>query len=193
MARFIRIQSIPDFTHGPIITVEQAKSNLRVQHDLDNADIQEIIYSAYQNVEAHLNRLILKQVNTYKIESSDDDFSIVLPDWHNVESIVLLQGVTPNNTKVTATAFSMEWPEHGYTYATLEIDDIVFNPIIDVNHYELTIQHTPTLLNYDLNRAVYLTITHYYENRNSIIVGTSASELPRGAQSIIDNYKYQPV
>ena len=67
---------------------------------------------------------------------------------------------------------------------------MVFPTEKEVSSYTMVIKYDPQLLNDVINQAVYLTITNYYENRNSVVVGTIARELPRGADHIIQKHKY---
>ena len=42
-------------------------------------------------------------------------------------------------------------------------------------------------------QAVYLTIGHWYENRQSVIVGRQVNEMPMTSKYLLDQYKVQVI
>ena len=44
---------------------------------------------------------------------------------------------------------------------------------------------------YAIIQAVYLTIGHWYQNRQEVVVGRIATEIPMGAKYLLDQYKVQ--
>lgn len=171
-----------------LITVELAKHNLRVDHALDDAEIGVYIQAAYQDVESYLNRVLLNQEVRYLVNDSSSEFSFTLsqPDAFNAVGDVII--VATDGTKHTATSKTLSFDGYCVT-----VSDIVTSVTVEVSSYEVVIDYTPKLLNDVINQAVYLTITNYYENRNSVIVGASAKELPMGVDHIVRKYKYQVI
>tara|TARA_R110000772_G_scaffold99838_1_gene199818 strand:- start:556 stop:1113 length:558 start_codon:yes stop_codon:yes gene_type:complete len=169
-----------------LITTDLAKHNLRVEHSLDDTEIATFIKAAYQDVEGYLNRVLLNQTINYLVDSDDDEFTFTLSQPESFDSIGDIIGTSTDGTKETATTKTIAFDGYKVT-----VSNIVFPTITDLASYQMSIAYLPKLLNDCINQAVYLTITNYYENRNSVIVGTVARELPLGVSHIIQKHKYQ--
>ena len=50
----------------------------------------------------------------------------------------------------------------------------------------------PMIVNDAINAAILLITGHLYTNREDVIVGVSACELPNGAKSILNHYRINP-
>lgn len=177
-----------DWTDSQIITLAEAKHNLRVEHDLDNAEIQIFIYSAYQEVEGFLNRVLIKQQKEFLLNEKKEEIKFTISQPEAFKQISTITAIATDGTKHIASAKTVAFDGYKVTISAL-----VFDSTIEVSSYEMVIDYEPKLLNDIINQSVYLTITNFYENRNAVIVGTVAKELPMGASHIIQKFKYQLV
>ena len=55
-----------------------------------------------------------------------------------------------------------------------------------------TAGNNPMIVNDAINAAILLIVGHLYTNREDVIVGVSACELPNGAKSILNHYRINP-
>lgn len=174
------------WTNPLIITTELAKHNLRVDHALDDDEIQIMIYSAYQDVESYLNRVLVEQSITFLVNTNNDEFSFELSQPEAFEEVASVTAIATDGTKHIALTKTVAFDGRKVT-----VSGLTFDSAFEVSSYQMTIAYTPGLLNDVINQAVYMTITNYYENRNSVVVGTIANKLPMGVEHIIQKFKYQ--
>lgn len=176
------------FDESIIITLAEAKAHLVIEHSLDDTMIETIIKAAYQSVEQYLNRILLKSTITYQVNSTTDSFIVKLPEPQVYKTVGALVAIGEDSTEVAVNSKTVK-----LTNGCLEFSDIVLATPKDVTAYRVAIDYEPKLLNYSINAAVYLMITHLYENRNAVVVGTSSGELPLGVKSILAANKYYTV
>jgi uncharacterized phiE125 gp8 family phage protein len=176
------------WTDPQIITLTQAKANLRVTHDLDDAEIQQMIYAAYQSIESILNRLLIDQSITYQIETTSDSFDFEISEPQTYKEFGTLTAIDTSGNISTPESYTLKLDGN-----VVEISNITFASPTDVNAYRFVITYEPNLLNYSINAAVFLMLTHYYENRNAVVIGTTSKELPLGVDRILSAFRYIPM
>ena len=178
----------PQLNDALLISLAQAKANLVIEHDLDDALISSIIQAAYQSVETHLNRLLLNQAIIYQVITTSNSFSIEMAEPQTYKSVGDLVPIYTDGTIGSATSKTIKLNGN-----CIEFSEIVTEAAKDVFAYRATINYEPKLLSEAINQAVYLTITHMNENRNGVVIGVSAKELPLGVKHLLAPHKFYAV
>lgn len=195
-----------------MITLEEAKAHLRVQHSAEDTLITALIDSAYRHAESRTGRVFDTQARTLVLDrfprkifdaSTLHDSSPVYaeggPDavelpWTPVESIDSVEYVDPDGVTQTLNSpplrldtrrlypllmpqWDAEWPE-----TIAEPESVTITATVGMTE-------TPG----DVRAALLLLIGHLYENRESVVIGVSTTELPMGVSMLLDPWKIMRV
>lgn len=187
----------------PVVSTAEAKLHLRIDHDDEDTLIGDLVAAATEVVEVRSRRQLAGTTRRVELdgfpplERGDLDTRIILPrpplisithvkylDAAGVDttldaaeySLVLGYGGSEGGRGWVQPAYGKSWPTHrvhpgsvrityvcGYGGATPEAGDV------------------PQAL----RRAILLLVGHWYANREAVIVGTNASELPMAVASLI--------
>lgn len=178
---------IAEYTGTEVISLDEARDYLRVDHTDDNAFITELIKVARMQVlndtntavvETHVGEYFQKWpsdgVFTLRYSGVLSNVSVVIYDQNN--SLVII----PSSDYIT-TSFSgmpkIEMKNMPSVYDRL--DAIVLG-------YKVTPFNDDSKRT--LKMAMYLLISHFYDNRSAVTYG-NPKELPIGYQRIINQYK----
>jgi len=173
------------------ISLSEAKSHLRVDHDDENSYITVLIQAARETVEKHTNRSLITQTRVMKM------------DYFPLESqIYLLNG--PVQTGVTVqyynasgvlTSFTDFWEDVDSDIARIVPEDYwpetYDKPNAVVITYDAGYGDASTNVPAPLRQAMLLLIAHFYENRQNVIVSgspTGALAIPFGAEVLMNPY-----
>lgn len=179
------------------LTLEQAKSQMRVENDADDALILDYIVAARQWVEGQTKRAILTQTWDYGIDGNwpfkfgTPRITLPLNPVASVTSITYVNGDSPNPTLAT-TDYSVAARTHGsYIVPAYGVDWPTVRDVPDA----ITVRFVagvdsgwPT----NLQRAIAMLVTHWYENREAISEITSMGRMqpmPYAVESLISPYR----
>lgn len=183
-------------TAEPVSLVE-AKAHLRVTDDTEDGLIAAYILAARQAAEDYTRRKLYTQTWDYFIDRGwptvDVDgierprIVIPLPPLQSVTSISYYNGVGTLTTlaadQYLVDVSDMEGriePAYGVTWPTVRDQMSTIRVRMVVGY---------TALPEPIRHAILLSVGHLYANREAVVVGTSAVELPLGAQSLLFPYR----
>ena len=160
------------------VTLEEAKTHLRVEHTYDDTEITSMIIAARKQAELNLSRYIITQT----VDAYYDRFQscFELPPLQSVTSITYLDSNGDSQTLAASQyvvddksiparitpAYGVSWPS---TYDQTNAVSIKF-----VAGYGLAADVPENIKSW-----IKLQVAEYYEVRNPVVVGTTASEVPR--------------
>lgn len=183
------------------IDLEFVKTWLRVSSDVEDTIISALISGAINQVSSYLGYSVVEANTKYAFDTligSDaliDPFLAIQIQQGNylripsrVKEIVSVKYIDESNTQVDL------------PYVENEITDFVFT--ISINEATTSLAQSKTkyivevVEGFDVDNfpseiktAVCLLVAQYYDNRQAIIVGTTAQEMPLGVQYILDPFK----
>lgn len=172
------------------VTLTEAKLHLKVDGSAEDNLITYLISAARDLAERYMNRSIITQTWELYLDVLPDQIDI----WHGpVASISSVKYYDSDNTLQTLSA-------------TLYTTDIVSEPARINRAYSATYPYTydrtnavivefiagqssaPSLI----KAAILLIIGHLYTNREDVITGHSAVEIPMGSKALLDHYRVAP-
>lgn len=170
------------------VTLQQAKDHLRVDDDLEDALIIELIKTARDHVEAIIHGPIITQ--TWALYNDMFDGVVQLkPQLQSVQSIKYIdcngaQQVLADteydvdDTAVVGTVYpryGKEWPDTRNQINAVEIEFVAGYGVAD---------DVPS----SIKSAILLLVGHWFVNRESVIVGVSPTETPMAVEALLNPY-----
>jgi hypothetical protein len=160
------------------ITLSEAKRHLRVDYDDDDAYIAGLVDLVEELVKTEISGTFAGEgtvatVGTTALAGTDtnfSDFSVGDKILVDGETVRTLATITDDDTATVTVAFANTDSDLEYTVTT-------GLPLVD------------GLLPAGLRQAMLLILGHFYANRESIIIGVGATEIPMGFKYLITPYK----
>lgn len=174
------------------ISLEEARTHLRVDHEDEDAFIGSLITAAREYVESHTHRQLV--LATYRLG---------LPHWPCGDFVKLprpiLAGVT-SITYVDTAGSTQTWNSANYSVDTDSLPGRVWLgyglswPDVRCGAYPITITYTAgwataALVPESLKTAIKMILANWYENREATISGTIITPVPMAVESILINWK----
>ncbi|WP_322528983.1 head-tail connector protein [Salinicola sp. LHM] len=171
-----------------MLTLAEVKTQRRIDADDTGEDalLEQLIAAAYRYAEAHTQTAIRPRSETVVLDGFPPlDHAIELP-WHPVQTIDALDYVTPtgDSQSLDEQALRLDtrgdphrlYPRWGDRWpATIaEPESVTITATVG---YEQTPE--------DIKIALLLLIGHWYENRESVVVNGSSSEVPMGVEMLL--------
>ena len=180
---------IEEYSGTEVITLDEARDYLRVDHTDDNAYITELIKIARMQV--------VKDTNTAVVQLKATEYFNKWPDY----DVFTLRysgklGTTKhikyyNSSNVLTTLVEdtdYRWVNYMGMPKVEMINTYSLYDRIDAIEIKYNVQPEVTDETRPLKMAMYLLIGHFYDNRTAVTFG-SPKELPIGYQRIINQYK----
>lgn len=180
------------------LTLDEAKSHLRVDFDSDDTYITQLIIGTRRYVENITNRSLITQTWEYYPEQwpSGNQISIPLPPLQSVTSV---KYTDTDDAELTfdAAGYTVDIKSEpgrivlndGYSWPTVTLN--ATNPIQII--FACGYGDTSTVIPADIKAAMKLIISNYYENREPVIVGySSVQTLPMAIDALLANYRIWP-
>ena len=178
-----------------VLTTAEVKSHLKVDTTADDTLIDNLIIAATNSCQEYTNRFFIEtEITQYGDKWSDvaelfkspviaDLFNILYYDTNGDPQVLATSKYTLDNISQPARlapAPGESWP------------DIIdgFNAV-EVN-YKVGTRLAANVDN-AIKQALLLTIGHWYQNREAVIVGRQVNEMPMSAKYLLDQYKIQVV
>jgi len=172
---------------APAIDLVTVKAHLRVEHDSDDALLQAYIDGATSHIDGPrgwLGRAIWAQ--TLELRQNVFGGTIRLP-YGPIQSVASIKYVDTDGTEqtlpadqylltndgVVALAYDAEWP-------TLRGDAEGVRVQYIAGYETLPAAILP---------AVLMIVSHWYQNREAVVVGQGAAEMPMSAQALLAQYR----
>ena len=194
--RFRTLRKITEPTAEPL-TVAEAKGHLRVEHSDDDTIISNVITSAREYVETYLDSTLM--LTQYKMTLDLFPAHIELPKSplstvSGYDSITLTY---TTDTEATVTLSTSEYRVDSHAVpAVLRplYGDSWPSHLADYNSIEVTFWagygSTSAAVPQRIRNAMLMLITHLYENRSSVQVGTVATVVPDSMRMLLDSAKF---
>lgn len=178
-----------------IITTAEAKTHLKVDTTADDTLIGNLIAAAVQSAQIYTNRFFL---TTQIIQYGDKWEDIKVLFKSKVINVVSVKYYDSDNSLQTlSTDVWLADTKHQPARIGLKPNKD-FPALADrINAVEVTYKvgygDTAADVPQGIKQAVLLTIGNWYQNREEVVVGRIATELPKSAQYLLDQYKVQTV
>ena len=178
-----------------IITTSEAKTHLKVDTTADDTLIGNLIAAAVQSAQIYTNRFFL---TTQIIQYGDKWEDIKVLFKSKVISVVSVKYYDNDNSLQTlSTDVWLADTKHQPARIGLKPDKDFPQLAHRINAVEVTYKvgygDTAADVPQGIKQAVLLTIGNWYQNREEVVVGRIATELPKSAQYLLDQYKVQTI
>tara|TARA_R100000655_G_C2981256_1_gene191849 strand:- start:850 stop:1431 length:582 start_codon:yes stop_codon:yes gene_type:complete len=176
-----------------IITTAEAKSHLKVDTSADDTLIDNLVQAATDSAQKFTNRFF---INTVIIQYGDIWNDILVLFKSKVNSIEHIKYYDSDNTLQTLdTAIYLSDMNHQPARIGLSPNK-TFPKLADrINAVEVKYQVGYGTGAVDvpqgIKQAVLLIVGNWYENRQQVVIGRIATELPKSAQYLLEQYKVQ--
>lgn len=171
------------------LTLQETKDHLRVDHNDEDALISELIKSARQYVEGLTRRPLITQSWTYYADDFDYDIELKA----NLQSVTSINYIdTDGNSQlldaanysvdtvadvgVVYPAYGLAWPYARCVNNSVAIEFIAGYGVAD---------DVPA----PIKQAMLLLIGHFYQNRESVMVGVSVTDTPMAVDMLLNSYR----
>ena len=177
------------------VSLTEAKSHLKVDTSADDTYIESIIKAATQLSEEYTNRFFIDTV----IEQYASSFAELQNLFKSkVSSVAHVKYYDGDNSLQTLSATVYD-TQLNYEPSQIQLADGQSFPSVTKRNDAVLVRYTvgygsaasdvPEII----KQAILLTIGNFYENRNSVITGKTATELPMNVKWLLDTYKVQIV
>jgi len=177
------------------VTLTEAKSHLKVDTTADDTYITSIIKAATQLSEEYTNRFFIDTV-IEQYASSFADLQTLFKS--KVSAVAYVKYYDSDNSLQTLSA-SVYDTQLNYEPSQIQLTDGQSFPTITKRNDAVVARYTvgygssasdvPEII----KQAILLTIGNFYQNRNSVVIGRIATELPQNSKWLLDTYKVQIV
>lgn len=179
-------------TSNPI-TLTEAKTHLKVDTTADDTFITNLIKSATSSAQEYTNRFFIA-TTIQQVGDKWEDISNLLKS--PVASVTNIKYVNPSDSLQTLST-DVYFVDDVNKPARIGLKpNQSFPEIIDrlnavqVN-YVVGLAAGPDEVDEGIRQALLLTIGNWYQNRQAVVTGTIATELPMNAKFLLDQYKIQ--
>ncbi len=176
-----------------ILTTAEAKTHLKVDTDADDTYIDNLVSAATESAQIFTNRYF---INTTITQHGDTWSDIATLFKSKVSSITHIKYFDSDNTEQTlATSVWLSDINHQPARIGLKPNQS-FPSLADrinaVNcKYVVGYGSAASDVPEGIREAVLLIVGNLYENRQEVVVGRIATELPKSAQYLLEQYKIQ--
>tara|TARA_R110002051_G_scaffold1803_3_gene9993 strand:- start:841 stop:1419 length:579 start_codon:yes stop_codon:yes gene_type:complete len=178
---------------NPLFTTSEAKDFLKVDTTADDTLIDNLIKAATQSCQIYTNMYFL---DTTVTQYSDNWMEFYRLYKSPVLSITHVKYYDTNDTLQTlnSTNYILDRVSQPARIG-LSVDGVLPNLASRINAVEVKYivgyGTTSSEVPEGIRQAVLITIGNWYENRQSVITGRTATELPLSSQYLLEQYKIQ--
>ena len=177
------------------VSLTEAKSHLKVDTTADDTYIESIIKAATQLSEEYTNRFFIDTV----IEQYASSFAELQTLFKSKVSVISFVKYYDSDNSLQTLSDTIYDAQVRYEPSQIQLADGQSFPSITKRNDAVRVRYTvgygsaasdvPEII----KQAILLTIGNFYENRNSVVVGRIATELPMNVKWLLDTYKVQIV
>ena len=179
----------------PLLTTAEAKSHLRVDTTADDTLIDNLVKAARESAEVYTNRFFIDTTLTLKGDKWSDIEYLFKSPVRSISSIKYYD--SDNALQTLATSVYLLDNSHQPSRVTLDEGESFPNLASRANAIEVVYGvgygNAASDVPEAIRQAVLLTVGHFYQNREDVVVGRIASQLPMAAKYLLDQYKVQTV
>jgi len=177
---------------NPAVSVDDCKLDLRIESGftIDDVLILSYIEASSKLASEITGRKMISETIKYSIELAESNGNVTLP-FTPVSSITEIQYFDADDVSQTLNIAdfylynfddkSVLCPKEGVVWPTVNDRRDAIN-ITFITGYGLNSSDIPVTI----TRAIRLLVTHYYENRNNTIVGSSVNEIPFAIETLLN-------
>jgi uncharacterized phiE125 gp8 family phage protein len=173
---------------GDPVSLAEAKAHLRVTDGSDDALIVGYLMAARQHVEDFTGRTLSLQTYDYKIDDElCDEIVLPRPPLVSVTSVsyVDINGATQTLSAAlyqvdTGILFGRIVPAYQATYPSVRSQP---------NAVAVRFQAGYSQIPEPIRQAILLLVSHFYDNRQPVLIGAISSELPFSVVALLSPYK----
>ena len=177
----------------PLFTTADAKAFLKVDTNADDDIIDNLIKAATESCQIYTNQYFINTV----VEQYSDLWSEIYTLYKSpVSSITHIKYYDNNDVEQTLASSNyilddVSKPARIGLAVNATLPDL--SDRINAVHVRYTVGYGAASTNVPdgIKSAVLLTIGNWYENRQTVITGRTATELPLSSQYLLDQYKIQ--
>jgi len=178
-----------------ILTTAEAKTHLKVDTTADDTYIDNLVSAATESAQIFTNRYF---INTTLNQFGDTWNDLATLFKSKVSSVVHIKYYDSDNTQQTlATSVYQKDLEHQPARIGLKPNQSFPSLAPRINavecQYIVGYGSAASDVPEGIREAVLLTIGNWYENRQNVVVGRIATELPKTAQYLLEQFKVQTV
>ena len=178
---------------NPLFTTAQAKEHLKIDVTDDDTIIDNLILAATQSCEIFTNQYFIDTVVTQYSDTWDDFYTLYKSP---VDSITHVKYYDSNDTQQTLASSNYILGHYSQPARIgVAVGGTLPNLSDRINAVEVKYTVGYGTASSDvpegIRQAVLLTLSNWYENRQSVITGRTATELPLSSQYLLDQYKIQ--
>jgi len=176
------------------VSLTEAKSHLKVDTSADDTYIESIIKAATQLSEEYTNRFFIDTV----IEQYASSFVELQTLFKSKVSVISFVKYYDSSNSLETLSASVYDEQLRYEPSQIQLADGQSFPTITKRNDAVRVRYTvgygaasdvPEII----KQAILLTIGNFYQNRNSVVIGRIATELPQNVKWLLDTYKVQIV
>ena len=178
---------------NPLFTTAEAKDFLKVDTTADDTLIDNLIKAATQSCQIFTNRYFLTTVVTQYSDKWDGIYTLYKSP---VSGITHIKYFDSNDTEQTLASSnyildSVSQPARIGIAVNGTLPDLADR--INAVHVQYKVGYgvTSDLVPEGIKQAVLITIGNWYQNRQTVITGRTATELPLSSQYLLEQYKIQ--
>ena len=187
----IRSVKVSTASTTPLFTTAQAKDFLKVDTSADDTLIDNLVTAATESCQEYTNRYFIDTVLTQYSDNWDGLKSLYKAP---VSSVTHIKYYDENDSLQT-------WSSSNYIVDTslepcriaraVDVDFPSLSDRINAVEVKYTVGYGAASTNVPeaIRTAVILTVGNWYQNRQSVVTGTIATELPLSSQYLLDQYK----
>jgi uncharacterized phiE125 gp8 family phage protein len=173
-----------------MITIEQAKVHLRVEHDEENALITSLIAAAFRYIENRTGQVFDQRdgivMTADRLPKGSEGMEL---QWTPVRSVTEVSYLDPEGVRTVLEASALDVEKRG-VYPVLYPDTETSWPAHRPQRGSIQITFNAGYEEFpaDVGAAALLIIGHLYEHRESVVIGTIPGELPMGVEMLLAPY-----
>tara|TARA_R110000824_G_scaffold80166_4_gene201823 strand:- start:2361 stop:2939 length:579 start_codon:yes stop_codon:yes gene_type:complete len=177
-----------------ILTTAEVKLHLKVDTSADDTLILNLIKAATQSAEIFTNRFFIET----EVYMNCDQWHEISPLYKSpvleMVNVKYYDSASDSHTLLNGTNYILDnsaKPARLTKSVTGEFPGLSERkPAINIR-YKVGFGETASDVPEGIKQAVLLTIGNWYENRQEIVIGRIATELPKSAQYLLEQYKVQ--
>ena len=177
----------------PIFTTAEAKDFLKVDTTADDTIIDNLVAAATESCQIYTNQYFINTIVTQYSDNWKEFYSLYKSP---VSSITHIKYYDTNDSLQTLAASNYILDD---TYEPARIGIAVDGELPNVADrinavqvkYTVGYGTASTDVPEGIRTAIILTVVNWYENRQSVITGRTATELPLSSQYLLDQFKIQ--
>lgn len=175
---------------APPVLLDDAKKHLRIDWTSDDRYIESLVDAARQKVEGFTRRALVNRTIEARFDGFGPSLWLPWPPLVSVSSVVYVAGDGTETTLATSVydvdtfsnparvrlAYGQSWPTPRAEPHAVRVTYVA--------GYGTAHDDVPA----DLRQAILLLVGHLYENREEVITGTIATQIPMAAESLMLPY-----